>query len=139
MHRVERVVLAVMLTGLVAGPAAAQMAPPSGPNASQAPTPPLNRVPAPGQEQRLEGVVESIQGESFVLKTPNERFRVDASQIGDVRQSLRAGQEVAVVGVVGPERETIRAKAIQQPSAGARDHLPATLPRQEESKPPSGR
>ena len=43
MSRIERVALAVALTGLAAGPVAAQTSPPSGPNASQAPTAPVNR------------------------------------------------------------------------------------------------
>jgi hypothetical protein len=63
----------------------------------------------------------------MMVKTANERVRVDLSRVG---QRPQPGDRVAVVGVMGPERQLMRAESVQSAAKEARPENipPAAIP-----------
>jgi hypothetical protein len=119
-----RSAIVVMLTLTLTVPALAQK------TKSQGPTPPPAGTTQP--TERVEGTVEAVDAGGMTLKTSNERLRVDLSQ---VRVRPRPGDRVAVEGVMGPEREVMRATAVAPASTDARPETmpPAASPREDKN------
>ena len=131
-------------TTLADGPAAAFTAaatgghaqtPPISPRPDQAPTPPPAGTAGPRTE--IEGAVESVENGRITVQTPTERVIVDVSDVRDGRALARPGQRVIVVGVMGPERELMKATELR-PSPGRQGvdaPVPLTVPEDESRRP----
>ena len=82
--------------------------------------PPAGGQPTAGQSQVIEGVVQSVSGSTFTVKTDDGRTTVvDTDQINQqVMQVVAIGKKVTIVGDFAPQENRIKAKSIRAKDDG---------------------